>query len=69
VSATSTHRPARPSPTVGRFGALHILHNNAYWARSGRTVLTLDEADWDRTLAVCLESMFLMSRSAIPHML
>ena len=36
--------------TVERFGALHILHNNAYWARSGRTVLTLDEADWDRTL-------------------
>jgi len=55
--------------TVERFGGLHVLHNNAYWARSGRTVLTLDEADWDRTLAVCLKSMYLMSRSAIPHML
>jgi NAD(P)-dependent dehydrogenase (short-subunit alcohol dehydrogenase family) len=55
--------------TVARFGGLHVLHNNAYWARPGRTVLTLDEQDWDRTLAVCLTSMFLMSRQAIPHML
>jgi NAD(P)-dependent dehydrogenase (short-subunit alcohol dehydrogenase family) len=55
--------------TVEQFGALHVLHNNAYWARSRRTVLELDEADWDRTLAVCLKSMYLMSRAAIPHML
>jgi NAD(P)-dependent dehydrogenase (short-subunit alcohol dehydrogenase family) len=55
--------------TVERFGALHILHNNAYWARSGRTVLTLDETDWDRTLDVCLKSMYLMSRFAIPKMI
>jgi len=55
--------------TVAHFGALHILHNNAYWARSSRTVLTLDETDWDRTLEVCLKSMYLMSRFAIPHML
>ncbi|HEX8969287.1 MAG TPA: SDR family NAD(P)-dependent oxidoreductase [Chloroflexota bacterium] len=57
------------SAGVERFGALHILHNNAYWARSGRTVLTLDEADWDRTIDVCLKSMFLMSRYAIPRMI
>jgi NAD(P)-dependent dehydrogenase (short-subunit alcohol dehydrogenase family) len=55
--------------TVERWGGLHVLHNNAYWARPERTVLTLDEADWDRTLAVCLKSMYLMSRCAIPHML
>jgi NAD(P)-dependent dehydrogenase (short-subunit alcohol dehydrogenase family) len=55
--------------TVERFGRLHVLHNNAYWARSGRTVLTLDESDWDRTLDVCLKSMYLMSRYAIPHMI
>ncbi len=54
---------------VERFGALHVLHNNAYWARARRTVLELDEADWDRTLAVCVKSMFLMSRYAIPQML
>jgi NAD(P)-dependent dehydrogenase (short-subunit alcohol dehydrogenase family) len=55
--------------TIERFGALHVLHNNAYWARTGRTVLELEEADWDRTLAVSVKSMFLMSRYAIPHML
>jgi len=55
--------------SVQRFGALHVLHNNAYWARLRRTVLELEEADWDRTLAVCVKSMYLMSRSAIPHML
>jgi NAD(P)-dependent dehydrogenase (short-subunit alcohol dehydrogenase family) len=55
--------------SVARFGALHVLHNNAYWARARRTVLELDEADWDRTLAVCVKSMFLMSRYAIPQML
>ena len=54
---------------VEHFGALHVLHNNAYWARSGRTVLTLDEDDWDRTIDICLKGMYLMSRYAIPHML
>jgi NAD(P)-dependent dehydrogenase (short-subunit alcohol dehydrogenase family) len=53
---------------VERFGALHVLHNNAYWARPGRDVLALEEADWDRTLEVCLKSMYLMSRWSIPHM-
>jgi NAD(P)-dependent dehydrogenase (short-subunit alcohol dehydrogenase family) len=55
--------------TVAEFGALHVLHNNAYWARPRRTVLELEEADWDRTFDVCVKSMFLMSRCAIPHML
>ena len=55
--------------TLQAFGGLHILHNNAYWARSGHDVLTLAEEDWDRTLAVCLKSMYLMSRFAIPCML
>ena len=55
--------------SVERFGALHVLHNNAYWSRPGRTVLDLDVADWDRTLDVCLKSMYLMTRFAIPHML
>ena len=40
--------------TVERWGSLHVLHNNAFWARSGRTVLTLSEDDWDRTLDVSL---------------
>jgi NAD(P)-dependent dehydrogenase (short-subunit alcohol dehydrogenase family) len=55
--------------TVERWGALHILHNNAYWAQSQRTVLTLTDDEWCRTLDVCLKSMYLMSRFAVPHIL
>jgi NAD(P)-dependent dehydrogenase (short-subunit alcohol dehydrogenase family) len=55
--------------TVDRWGAVHVLHNNAFWARGGQTVLGLSDDDWDRTLDVCLKGMFLMSRCAIPHML
>jgi NAD(P)-dependent dehydrogenase (short-subunit alcohol dehydrogenase family) len=55
--------------TIERYGALHVLHNNAYWATQGRTVVTLDEADWDRTLDVSLKGMYLMSHYAVPHML
>src|SRR5262245_37734035 len=53
--------------TVERWGALHILHNNAFWAQSQRTVLTLTDAEWTRTLDVSLKSMYLMSRFAVPH--
>ncbi len=53
---------------VDRWGALHVLHNNAYWARGGHTVETLDEADWDRTLDVSLKGMYLVSRYAVPEM-
>ena len=54
---------------VDAFGAVHVLHNNAYWARTAQTVLTMTEDDWDRTIDVCLKSMFSMSKFAIPHML
>ena len=55
--------------TVERWGALHVLHNNAYWAPTGRNVLNTSEEEWDRTQAVTLKSMYLMSRAAIPEML
>ena len=54
---------------VDRWGAVHVLHNNAYWARGGQTVVTVDESDWDRTLDVSLKGMYLMSRFAVPAML
>src|SRR5690349_9465030 len=67
--ARSTDAQRLVEKTAEEFGALHVLHNNAYWARPGHDVLTLTEEDWDRTLAVCLKSMYLMSRFAIPCML
>ena len=54
---------------VKRWGALHVLHNNAYWAPTGLNVLNTTEEQWDRTQAVTLKSMYLMARAAIPEML
>jgi len=48
-----------------KFGALHILFNNAGIIRRA-SVLDLSEADWDRVMAVNAKSIFLMSKFAIP---
>ena len=39
------------------WGALHVLHNNAYWALPGHTLLDVGEDEWDRTRAITLKSM------------
>jgi NAD(P)-dependent dehydrogenase (short-subunit alcohol dehydrogenase family) len=49
------------------FGGLHILFNNAGIIRRA-SVVELDEADWDRVMAVNVKSIFLMSRQVIPVM-
>ncbi len=48
-----------------KFGALHILFNNAGIIRRA-SVLDLSEADWDRVMEVNVKSIFLMSKCAIP---
>jgi NAD(P)-dependent dehydrogenase (short-subunit alcohol dehydrogenase family) len=53
--------------TVEQFGRLDVLFNNAGIIRR-RTVLTLDERDWDLVMAVNVKSIYLMSREAIPVM-
>ena len=52
---------------AGKFGALHILFNNAGIIRRA-TVLDLTEADWDQVMGVNVKSIFLMSKFAIPLM-
>ena len=52
---------------VDTYGGLQILHNNAYWHAPG-PVCDLAEADWDRTLEVCLKALYLGCRHAIPVM-
>ncbi|HXQ40268.1 MAG TPA: glucose 1-dehydrogenase [Candidatus Udaeobacter sp.] len=52
---------------VARFGALHILVNNAAVFPRKATVVELAEAEWTRALSVNIGGAFHMSRQAIPH--
>ncbi len=53
--------------TESRLGPLDVLVNNAGVGTSG-TVLTTDEATWDRLVAVNLKGTYLMSRAALQVM-
>ena len=48
-------------------GRVDVLHNNAGRLRAG-SVVELAAEEWDRTFAVNVRSMFLMSRAIIPFM-
>lgn len=55
---------------VGRFGAIHVLVNNAGIGNRQRVRLhEQSPEDWDRVMAVNVRGMFLMQRAVIPHML
>jgi len=49
------------------FGRIDILFNNAGIIRRA-TVLDLSEEDWDWVMAVNVKSIYLLSRTVIPHM-
>ncbi|HEV8614149.1 MAG TPA: glucose 1-dehydrogenase [Methylomirabilota bacterium] len=55
---------------VRRFGALHVLHNNAgvLWKDRDRSVLETDEKSWDRVMAINLKSVFWVTKHGIPHL-
>jgi meso-butanediol dehydrogenase / (S,S)-butanediol dehydrogenase / diacetyl reductase len=53
--------------TVRSFGKLDILFNNAGIVIPGRVDNTSEE-DWDRTMAVNLKGVFLVSKYSIPEM-
>jgi len=55
---------------VRRFGALHVLYNNAgvLWKDRDRSVLETDEASWDRVMAINLKSVFWVTKHGIPHL-
>lgn len=52
---------------LARFGRIDILVNNAGIVLPG-TILDSTAADWDRTMAVNVRSVFLLSRAVIPSM-
>jgi NAD(P)-dependent dehydrogenase (short-subunit alcohol dehydrogenase family) len=57
--------------TVRRFGALHVLYNNAgvLWKDRDRSVIETAEADWDRVQAINLKGPFFVAKHGIPHLL
>lgn len=50
-----------------RYGRVDVLVNNAGYLRPG-TALTQSIDDWDRTFAVNVRAMFLLSRAVLPGM-
>jgi NAD(P)-dependent dehydrogenase (short-subunit alcohol dehydrogenase family) len=55
---------------VARFGALHVLYNNAgvLWKDRDKGVLETDGAWWDRVMAINLKSVFWVTKHGIPHL-
>ena len=55
---------------VKKFGALHVLYNNAgvLWKDRDRSVLDTDEKWWDRVMAINLKSVFWVTKHGIPHL-
>src|ERR1019366_1803973 len=53
------------SVTSEKFPAIHILFNNAGIVPHGKIHETT-EADWDRTMAVNVKSMYLLSHAVVP---
>jgi NAD(P)-dependent dehydrogenase (short-subunit alcohol dehydrogenase family) len=54
--------------TLGRFGRLDIVHNNAYIVKLQPTH-ELSEEDWDRQVSVCLKQVFLSVKTCMPHLM
>ncbi len=53
--------------TVARFGALHVLYNNAaVWLAEDAPTVEIAEDVWDRILAVNLTGVFLCCKHGIP---
>ncbi len=56
---------------VKRFGALHILYNNAgvLWRDRDLGVLETDEAVWDRVMAINLKGMVWVCKYGVPEII
>lgn len=53
---------------VDRFGALHVLVNNAGIAGVNKPTHEVTEAEWDRVQAVNVKGVFLCTKHAIAHL-
>lgn len=66
--ADTTSVAAAVASAAERWGALHILVNNAGMAEAAR-FLECDEETWQRTIDVNLNGTYRCTRAALPHML
>jgi len=60
--------------TLARFGALHVLHNNAALTEMSQhavdaSLVAMQQKDWDRSLAVNLRGAMLCTKHALPAMI
>ena len=53
---------------VARFGAVHVLVNNAGISGSTKPTHELTEAEWDAVQAINVKGVFFCTKHAIPHM-
>jgi NAD(P)-dependent dehydrogenase (short-subunit alcohol dehydrogenase family) len=54
--------------TVARFGGIDVVVNNAAIGVFAKTVGNTTEDEWDRTIAINLKSVYLVSHYALPHL-
>jgi NAD(P)-dependent dehydrogenase (short-subunit alcohol dehydrogenase family) len=53
---------------AARFGAVHVLVNNAGIAGPSKPTHEITEAEWDRVQAVNVKGVFFCTKHAIPHL-
>ncbi len=56
---------------VEKFGALHVLYNNAgvLWKDLDRSVIDTSEPNWDRVMAINLKGPFFVTKYGIPNLI
>ena len=68
VALASDHRNLVET-TLAQFGRLDLAFNNAGTSQFGKTVVELEEEEWDRVMAINLKGVFLGMKYQIPAML
>jgi len=59
---------AAAKAAIAAFGRVDCVVNNAGTTHSNRSMLEVDEAEFDRIFAVNVKSIFLMADALVPHM-